>query len=385
MQYGGRTAILNTNRDVTERNRLVHELERSELRFRAIVEHGYDLIVVMDRNGISRYLAGAIGPNLGYTPEELQGTDILALLHPDEREEVRELLGVIADAKEQTRATRNVRVRHRSGAYRWHEVTSVNMLAVSGVEGIVVIAHDVTEQLELAQRLEQERRIDSLGRVAAIVAHEVNNALMSIAPIAEILARKYAADPDIPRLARQITAGVQRGKRVTQQILRFSKPAQPSRMPVVIGDWLAAIEPELNALAGARVRVTTFCTDPLLTIYVDPDQLHQVITNLTVNARDAMQGGGAIDVFAIEAEPGVAEISVHDHGSGIPADVMARLFEPLFTTKANGTGIGLPLSQQIAAAHGGSLSIDSEVGVGTVARVQLPVYRARQPQLSYAT
>jgi two-component system, cell cycle sensor histidine kinase and response regulator CckA len=369
--YGGRVMNLATNHDVTQHNRLLRELEQSELRFRSIVEHAYDLIFIMDPSGTGKFISGSARQNLGYSPEELQGTDLVELLDPDVRENIYRVLKMAAEETNRKRATQTARVRCKDGSWRWFEATSVNMIGAPGVDGLVVIAHDVTEQIELAERLEQARRIESLGQVAATVAHEINNALMVVQPASELLLRKYGSDPGVTRLARQILSGVQRGKRVTQQILRFARPAEPSRTEIVLCNWLASLEPELRSLVEPKATLNVTCSDRSLATVADADQLHQVMTNLVMNARDAMQEGSTLHIAIAPAGAGMIEISVRDDGRGIPEDILPRLFEPLFTTKAKGTGIGLPLCRQIVEAHGGTIEVASTEGKGTVVTLRL--------------
>ncbi|HKR63473.1 MAG TPA: PAS domain S-box protein [Thermoanaerobaculia bacterium] len=367
--FRGRPAVLNANRDMTERNRLRRELEISEHRFRSIVQNGFDLVAIVDESRTATFVSGSVEQILGFTSEELLGIDALSLFHPDDQPRVEKALRVLA-ASTDRRSELVCRVRNKAGAWRWCEGTGVNMLQVEGVNGIVIIARDVTARLELESRLEQARRVDSLGRVAATVAHEFNNALMTIQPAVDILARRYGSDEKIARLAEQLSSGVKRGKRISQQILRFANPAEPARKRLDVCEWLHDVVGELRTVVGKNALVTIACDDELV-IDADADQLHQLVTNLVVNARDAMTSGGTIAVGARRDDDAV-EISVRDEGSGIPADVLPHLFEPLFTTKRNGTGIGLPVCQQIAAMHGGSITVESEMGIGTLVRTRIP-------------
>jgi PAS domain S-box-containing protein len=372
-EAGSLIGFCGADRDITDRNRMLNEIRESELRFRSIVQHGYDLIAVCDARGIVQFAAGAFEKNLGYTAEELQGMDIVKLAAEEERSEIYTVLASVVTSKDRPRTTRIVGLGTKSGALRRYEATSVNMLEVVGVHGIVIIARDVTEQLALEESIERVRRVDSLGRVAATVAHEINNALMTIQPAAEALARKSADDAQLSRLTDIVISGVRRGKRVTQQILRFANPAIPSRSRVSLKKWLDANDAELRSLAGSKVNLTIRCTDASLAIDADVDQLHQVITNLIVNARDAMRGGGAIElIVSAVATSAMVEISVGDNGPGIPAEVLPRIFEPLFTTKSSGTGIGLALCEQIVTVHGGSIKVDSAIGRGTVVSTRFP-------------
>jgi PAS domain S-box-containing protein len=373
VQYGGRTAVLNSYRDVTERNRLQRGLESSELRFRSIVEHGYDIVTIIDADGRTLVIGGSVMKALGYTSEELIGTKLVDNIHPQDRPSVAAAIaGISAEHDRRTNVT--CRVRNKAGAWRWCEGTGVNMIHVPGVNGIVIIARDVTDQRELETRLEQERRVESLGRIAATVAHEFNNALMAIQPSADILARRYADHPDIVRIAQNLAGGVQRGRRIARQILGFANAGAPVRQRIRLDEWLAQLSAELRPQVGSHITLTTHAGQPSLAVDADPDQLHQVVTNLVVNARDAMPDGGTIAIAAAltAGELPTVEISVRDNGPGIPGELLPRIFEPLFTTKSKGTGLGLAVCQQVVAKHGGTIHVESDGARGTAFFVRLP-------------
>ena len=375
VDFGGREVVLATYRDATEEDRLLRALSASERRLRQIIEHGYDAIQIVDETGVVRFASGAALATFGYTAEKLVGRPLSAAVHPEERETVEELFREVA-ATPDARRTVVCRVPMTDGRTRWCEGTGVNMLGVEGVEGIVVIARDVTDRRELETRLEQSRRVESLGQVAATVAHEFNNVLMTLQTITELVARKHAAAADVLRLAEQLRAAVQRGRSIAAGILRFSNPSTPVRQRLQVGPWLSKTADELRHVVGAGVALT--CTAaPSLAIDGDPEQLHQLVTNLVLNAADAIGRSGTIAIDALrtrQAAPGEpwVEIAVTDSGPGIPPDLHSRIFDPLFTTKRNGTGLGLSVCQQIAAAHGGMIRVEAQARGGAVFVVSLP-------------
>ena len=233
---------------------------------------------------------------------------------------------------------------------------------------------DITERLHLENQLEQVRRIESLGRVAATVAHEFGNVLMGILPLAEAIRRGPETNPVIARRAELIVDAISRGRRLTEQIRRFSKPTEPESVFVDIREWLDRCMPELRALAGKHVGIEVRTAEELLGVLIDPPQMQQVLANLVVNARDAMPEGGTIRIEA-EAEGEAVSLSVSDEGEGMPPQVAERAFEPLFTTKRTGTGLGLAVAQQIVTRHRGSIEVASKVARGTTIRILLPLSR----------
>jgi signal transduction histidine kinase len=234
------------------------------------------------------------------------------------------------------------------------------------------------EVVELAARrraetlLEESRRLDSLGRMAATIAHEMNNVLMMVRSAADQLQRDPSAA--LP-LAGRIMEAVKRGQRITSEVMRFAKPAQPDRQLLSLNTWLTAFVGDLLGTLGPRYSLQLELPADNPHIVADQHQLEQVLTNLVVNARDAMPRGGVIVLRAAEeAVAGVAliEISVADTGEGMTAETLTHIFEPLFTTKRSGTGLGLAVSYQIVLAHGGQMYAESRPGSGSVLHVLLP-------------
>jgi signal transduction histidine kinase len=240
-----------------------------------------------------------------------------------------------------------------------------------------------SERLRLENRLLQAERISSLGRLAASVAHEFNNVLMGIQPFVDLLTRRAGDDPVVKMAAPRIADAVARGKRVTQEILRFTRISEPSRLPINVADWLQSFEPEIAQLAGPDVAVTTQAP-PALMMLADPHQLRQVFANLVVNARDAMPDGGRLEIRAAgESQPGVdapeiVHFTIRDTGLGMSQDTLRYVFEPLFTTKkVGGTGLGLAIAAQVVQQHQGNIYATSVPGVGTTFHILIPATRPR--------
>lgn len=250
---------------------------------------------------------------------------------------------------------------------------------------------DVSELLQareetatLAKLLEQANRIAGLGRLSATIAHEFNNVLMSIQPHAEIITRKSGEEAVVNRSTAAILQGVQRGKRITEEILRFARPTEPSLAPVAISAWLQRFVQDVRAMNMANVNVE-FASQHDGLVLADARQIEQLLWNLVINARDAMPNGGTLSITSgvcslcpkdclilpgDELEP-FSCIRVSDTGHGIPPEVIGKIFEPLFTTKRNGTGLGLAVAHQIATRHRGYVFAKSEVGKGTTFYVLL--------------
>lgn len=244
---------------------------------------------------------------------------------------------------------------------------------------------DESERLRLENRLLQAERISSLGRLAASVAHEFNNVLMGIQPFIDLLTRRAGADPAVKLAAPRIADAVARGKRITQEILRFTRISEPTRAAVNVSEWLHAFGPELEQLAGPDVKVTCQAEASLFML-ADTHQLRQVFANLVVNAHHAMPHGGRLEVRAVTATMkdgnGTPRDAVHfsicDTGVGIPQETLLYIFEPLFTTKKfGGTGLGLAVASQVVQQHEGHIYAESAPDEGTTFHILIPA--AKEP------
>jgi CheY-like chemotaxis protein len=244
----------------------------------------------------------------------------------------------------------------------------------------------------MEKRIEQDERVASLGRVAATMAHEFNNVLMSILPFAEVVAREGKDSPKLALSSHHIINAVRRGREITSEVLRFANPVAPSLRPLDLRHWLPDLKNELTEVLSSKYVIDIQIPATPLTILGDPNQLGQVFVNLAINARDAMPSGGTLvirasadeddDEYATRHVPDVsrfAHILVIDHGQGVGPENLGRIFEPLFTTKLTGTGIGLGDVQQTVARHGGEILVESELGAGTTFHLFLPLAECTAP------
>jgi signal transduction histidine kinase len=224
------------------------------------------------------------------------------------------------------------------------------------------------------EQLERALRLDSLGRVAATIAHEMNNVLMSIQAAAARL--PVTTDPaTLLRIDEQIDLAIRRGQRITGEVARFTTPSEPVTEVVNVGAWLKRFSGDIRGIAGSNIELALEVSREDLIAHADLTQLEQVLTNLVTNARDAMPSGGGIAISAVDASgagSNYIEIAVTDTGSGMTPDVMVHIFEPLFTTKRTGTGLGLAVSYQMVIAQGGQMFVESQPGLGTIFRVLVP-------------
>ena len=365
--------FLGINEDITERKAAEAELQRRETRFRHMIENGSEMIFVIDEIGTIRYASPSSLAIAGYAPADLEGHQAFAFLHPDDIATAVKMLRKLA-AQPGLSDLAAVRIRHANDGWRTFDLAGTNLLDDPSVRGIVINARDVTERDRLRSEVEQLTRVESLGRVSASVAHEMNNVLFAASALTQALDRKSAAAPGIEPIVRGLQSALARGRRVTSEILRFAQPMQLTVTAFAVVPWIEAIANELRPALEPRHHLTLTVDDAPPTISGDVDQLAQVVVNFVLNARDAMPDGGdiAIEVRPSEERAGDVVVAVHDQGVGIDPEVRDRIFDPLFTTKKSGTGLGLPVAQQIVLRHHGGIRVQSEPGVGTTFEVRLP-------------
>jgi two-component system cell cycle sensor histidine kinase/response regulator CckA len=388
---GTRTLVGGIARDITDQIDTRRLLEESEAHFRALVEQGPDIIAIVS-DGVICYHSPAAVHALRYAPQELLGTPIIPLVHEDDRAALRDLIrraGDVVGAGE----TIEVRLRTKNGGWRSFEVV-VKPVRRGSTRGLLLNARDITERKMLEQQLAQAHRVDSLGRLAATVAHEFNNVLMGMMPFAELLQRREPTPALVARATQHILNSIQRGKRVTHDILRYTRPAEPQLEPLALAPWWAGFAEEVQVMLGDQIRLRA-SIEPL-TVTADAAQLSQLFANLISNARDAMRGGGELSIrvrapqehetftFGYVANASrYVQITVSDTGTGMPPEVLAHVFEPLFTTKqSGGTGLGLAVAHQVVMRHGGLIFADSVAGRGSAFHIFLPRATEQTPARS---
>ena len=253
--------------------------------------------------------------------------------------------------------------------------------------GVDVIVDDVTERRQLEQQLRHAQKMEAVGRLAGGIAHDFNNVLTAMLGHLEMLGDQFAQNDPRHAELNEIRRVAERASTLTRQLLNFSrrKTAQPEVIDV--DTVIARVQRMLGRLIGEDIELAVRLGAEAGSALTDAGQLEQVVMNLAVNGRDAMPSGGrlTIETASLELEEEAAaqhgvsagpivRVSVSDNGSGIPPDVMAHLFEPFFTTKdpGKGTGLGLAIVHGIVRQCGGFVTVESEIGRGTVFHVHLP-------------
>ena len=239
--------------------------------------------------------------------------------------------------------------------------------------GYVILFRDMTEVRRLQQEISRSRRLASLGSLAAGVAHEIRNPLSSLKGFATYFRERYRDNPPDRETAEVMIAEVDRLNRVIGQLLEFARPMAmtlvPTSLQTVIRHSLKMVEGQGKEKG---IGIETELPPEIGEIPLDADRISQVFMNLFLNAFTAMETGGTLRVSVARQDERMIRVSVSDTGAGIRKEDLPRVFDPYFTTKPSGTGLGLPIVQKIVEAHGGEILLTSEPGRGTTATVLLP-------------
>lgn len=378
--------------ELDERHRAENEIERLTEERALILDNAADGMVGLDLQGRPVFMNPAASEMTGWTVEALglasqSSHELIHRIGPDGGPCRGEQCSLQRAYKSNERFYAPEEwISHRDGRIFPVEMRVAPMVGLDGIHiGAVVTFHDITERREIERIKELERkRIGGLGRLAANVAHEFNNVLMGVQPFAQLLLRANTA-PKTQNWARQILESIARGKRITDEILRFARPAEIDSESISIQGWLDSMSHEISGFVGDRKFILRTPAEPLF-IEGDRLQMTQVVINLVKNACDAMPDGGSLTIsaepvysyqrfpFATLTTPDrFVHLTIQDTGYGIPADVLPHIFEPLFTTKRNrGTGLGLAIVEQVVSRHGGQIFVESTAGRGTVFHLILP-------------
>ena len=274
------------------------------------------------------------------------------------------------------------------GTRRWLETHATPLREQDArIAAILAITRDNTARKELEAEFVHAQKMDVVGQLAGGVAHDFNNVLGVIIGFSELIMRDISPDSLLHQRVLTISHAAERAAALTRQLLIFSRKEMPQPAVLDLSELITGMDPMLRRLIGENVRLITKPDLALGRIEADPGQIEQILMNLTVNARDAMPGGGTItistsnvmlaadEVAGSKLAPGdYVVLTVADDGCGMGAEVKAKIFEAFFTTKpaGQGTGLGLATCQRIATCWHGHITADSQPGVGTEFKIYLP-------------
>ncbi len=381
-------------RDITERKQAENALKESEERFRAITMTASDAILLMDDKGKIVYWNPSAERIFGYSAEEALGKDLHVFLAPQRLHHgyqkgfakfvvtgqgpvVNKSVEMDAMKKDGTEFPIEVSTSAMKIGNRWHAL------------GIV---RDITERKRLEQEIIKTQKLESIGTLAGGIAHDFNNLLQGIFGFISLAKMTIEQKDKALAMLDQAEKALHQSVNLTTQLLTFSKGGKPLKK---IFNLRPMIEDAVRfSLSGSSVDHSLLIDKDIWLIDADEGQIAQVIQNIVINAEQSMPLGGRIEITARNAPAGavarlpndlrgdLVEITVCDQGTGIPPEHLPRIFDPYFTTKERGSGLGLATSYSIIRNHGGVINVSSELGKGSTFTIYLPASNSSLDQAS---
>ena len=327
------------------------------------------IVATTDTSGKITYVNGKFCDVSQYSREELLGQDhrlINSAYHS--KEFIRDLWVTIANGRIWRGEIRN---RAKDGSFYWVDTTIVPFLDERGKPyQYLAIRYEITDRKRSEDRLREQEALARLGQMAAVVAHEVKNPIAGIRGALQVIGSRMAADARDKPIIGEIIARLDGLNGIVQDLLIFARPrelrAEPTDLQALVLSTVDHLKRDPSLHGGGYRRRRTGAV-----VNVDAEQLQLAVQNVLMNAAQALNGSGAIHV-GIARDGGNWTISVADSGPGMPPDVKAKVFEPFFTTRSRGTGLGLPIARRVLEAHGGGIVIDTPPAGGTVVSMSLP-------------
>lgn len=375
--------------DITEQRAAEESRRESQARFLGIVSLAADAILAVNERQEIVLFNEAAENTFGYEAEEVMGAPLDLLLPTDAREAHRRHFAAFADGPEQARRMGErlqIRARRRDGT-EFPAETSISKLEVGGERLYTAVLRDVTDRLDLEERLRESHRAAALGTLAAGTAHFFNNLLTVIRGHTTLLLDSIPEDdasrPDLD----SIEDAVSRAAALTRQLLAFTRQQVLAPAVVDTNELISDASPLLKDLLGHEIALDLQLDPRAGAAYIDPDSIAQILVELAVNARDAMPPGGILrirtravhldeaDAAAVGLGAGeFVHLAVADNGIGMPPEVASRAFEPFFTTKeaAKTPGLGLSTVYGILKQSGGAVELKTTPGKGSTFNLYLP-------------
>lgn len=355
------------------------QLRESEENFKALADNASDGIIIAAADGRYIYANKKMTGITGYSTTELLGKGMKDMVHPDYlpmcmEEFNKRLNGVVATGQYETyilaKDGKNIPTELTGAKTQWQ-----------GKPSVIIIVRDITERKKREEELIRSSKLESLGVLAGGIAHDFNNLLTGIIGNASLARMLCSPEDRVYKRLTELEDASLRAKDLTQQLLTFAKGGVPIKKTTSIASLLR--DSITFAMRGSNVTCDLSIPEDLNPVEIDEGQITQVIHNLIINADQAMTKGGFIKVSAenisISISSGLpvqdgeyVKITVSDTGIGIPRENLIRIFDPYFTTKVEGNGLGLATVYSIIKNHGGYITVESEVGAGTTFYIYLP-------------
>lgn len=359
-----------THLDITER-------KQAEEMFRALADSSpIGIYIVQD--GRFQYVNPQMQKQIGYSSRELLGRESLSVVIPEDRGMVRK--NAIEMLKGKSSQPYEYRTVDKQGSTEW-VLETVASIMYQGQRATLGNQMNITERKRLEDEQLRIEKLESIGTLAGGIAHDFNNILTVIMGNISMAIREVEPSSNAADRLEEAERASHRARDLTHRLLAFARGGDPVKKAVSIAEMVR--ESAAFGLRGSSVSGNYFLPDDLWAVEADEGQLNQVMTNLVINAVEAMPMGGTLDISARNLSPGktgkiplpkgkYVEITVADHGIGMSQAHWERIFEPYFSTKQRGSGLGLATSYSIVKNHGGHITVESELGIGTTFRLYLP-------------
>jgi len=377
--------------DTTRRRKSEAALLESEDRFRDLFENATDILQSVDPEGRILVVNKAWRETLGYSEEEIPSLNIFDIMDPDHTPQCQKNFEqILNDGQEFTCQTVFI---SKSGQKISVE-GRINCRFVDGKPMALRSAfRNVTEKLKMEKELRRAQKLESIGILAGGIAHDFNNLLTGILGNI-LLAQLKAPEGDLANLLKNTENAAHRAQDLTRQLLTFSKGGAPVKETTSVIDIINDVVP--FTLSGSNTTWSLTTEDNISPVDLDSGQFSQVIENLIINSDQAMPEGGTITIrlsnysqdeqlSEILTGDKYIKIDIHDQGIGIAKEYLPRIFDPYFTTKKKGSGLGLATAYSIIRNHNGLLTVDSEPGHGTTMSIYLPSSTAKLPKKDTAS
>jgi len=373
-----------SQRELAERKRAEEHLRKLSV----AVEQSPASIVITDISGTIEYVNPHFTGLTGYTFDETVGRNPSILKTGDSsREEYKEMWETILSGGEWRGEFHN---RKKNGELYWEQALIAPIRDNSyAITHFIAIKEDITERKLLEGQLRHAQKMDAIGQLAGGIAHDFNNILTAIVGYASIMQLKLSDDTPLKKNAEQIVATAERGARLTQGLLAFSRKQASNPVVVNLNEIINRVHQLLLRLISEDIQLEINLDPHVLPVLADSGQIEQVLMNLSTNARDALLHGGSIvittETIIIDSafvlsrgfgRPGrYALLTFTDNGEGMDAETARHIFEPFYTTKelGKGTGLGLSIVYGIVRKHNGYVHCHSTIGVGTIFQIYLPL------------
>lgn len=382
MNYLGKPVHVVAVRDLTAQREEENTRRRAERQYQDLFENVRDVVFVLDPSGILLALNPSFTQATGFAREEWIGRSYLDLLHPDDAVQSRLAFREIANGA--TLPAAEYRISTAAGGYVIAETSAAARIENSAVTGVIGIARDITERRGLEEQVRRMQRLDGLGALAGGIAHDLNNVLAPILTAAQLL-KESSGDPGNAGIVDIVERSARRGRDIVKQVLTFARGQSNEMSELQLRYIIQEVMSILSRTLPKSIELSSVVPRDLRPVNGNATQMQQVLMNLCVNARDAMEAGGTLSVEARNVDgrraddgtwiPGsFVELTVSDTGPGIPEAIRSQVFEPFFTTKepGKGTGLGLTTVASIVRDHLGLIRIARTDSSGTAFSVLLP-------------